>query len=73
MNTWPDGIRKAMNQNDHERWNSYNYPGTRQLCSQCEEPTGRCEEDSMYSEDGEQGPLCEECYLALDVSHEEKV
>lgn len=60
MNTWPGGKRHAMTQEEHERWNSTHYPGTRQLCCDCEEPTGRCEEDAMYV--GDVGPLCEECY-----------
>ena len=61
MNTWPKGRRHAMHQSEHERWNASHYPGTRQLCSKCDEPTGRCEDDSIYLEDGT-GPLCEECY-----------
>lgn len=64
-NSWPGGHRKAMSQKDHEVWNSYNYPGTLQLCSICEEPTGRCEDDSIYFED-ETGPLCEDCYHQSD-------
>jgi hypothetical protein len=59
-NTWPGGYPHAMHQNEHEEWNAANYPGTRELCSVCEAPTGRCGEDSMWSPDGE--PLCEECY-----------
>ena len=59
-NTWPDGKRRALDQDEHRAWNSRNYPGTRQLCTLCEEPTGRCEEDEMYV--GDIGPLCEECY-----------
>lgn len=60
MNTWPDGKRRAMEQSEHESWNASNYPGTRQVCHQCSEPTGRCEEDGLWNDDGE--PLCEECY-----------
>ncbi len=59
-NTWPSGKRHAMYIDEHERWNEKNYPGTRQLCSVCEEPTGRCEDDSILTEDG--APLCEGCY-----------
>lgn len=36
-----------------------------QLCSYCDEPTGRCEDDSLYStllDDIERGPLCESCF-----------
>lgn len=60
MNTWPNGHRHAMSQQDHEKWNSKHYPGTRQLCANCDDPTGRCEEDSLCINDSE--PLCEECY-----------
>jgi len=62
MNSWPGGYRHAMGQDEHERWNAQHYPGTRQLCSQCEEPTGRCEEDTL--DVGNSGPLCEGCYEA---------
>ena len=58
-NTWPGGVRHAMHQHEHETWNAGNYPGTLQLCSVCEEPTGRCEDDTLFSDDGE--PLCETC------------
>ena len=64
MNTWPKGYRYGMYQNEHEKWNSQNYPGTLQICIKCEEPTGRCEEDSLEIEDafGEVGSYCEKCY-----------
>ena len=58
-NTWPDGYRHAMTQDEHRDWNANNYPGTLQLCSNCDEPTGQCEEDSIWSKDGE--PLCRDC------------
>ena len=61
MNTWPGGKRKAISQSEHEQWNAQHYPGTRQLCTECNTPTGRCEDDSIYNDDGE-GPLCEECW-----------
>jgi len=61
-NTWPGGYRHAMHQNDHERWNATHYPGTRQLCVCCEEPTGQCEED-MWTVDHIDGPLCKSCYV----------
>ena len=52
-----------MHQHQHEAWNAGNYPGTLQLCSQCDEPTGRCEDDSLYADDDREiGPLCMECY-----------
>lgn len=63
MNTWPNGQRRAMDQSEHERWNASNYPGTRQLCSMCDRPTERCEEDSLAIGDG--APLCETCYAAV--------
>ncbi len=51
--------RKTFDQCTHERINSQNYPGTRQLCCDCDAPTGRCEDDSNFF--GEIGPLCDEC------------
>jgi hypothetical protein len=52
---------RAIYQFEHERINAKEYPGTRQLCVFCEEPTERCEDDAIYTEEGK-GPLCEECY-----------
>ena len=34
------------------------YPGTRQVCAECGEPTGNCEEDSIYNNNDE--PICAE-------------
>lgn len=65
MNTWPGGVRRALDQSQHEAWNASNWPGTRQLCAECEAETDRCEEDSMYVDD--HGPLCEACYHAQEV------
>lgn len=65
MNTWPNGFKHAMSQTEHENWNATNYPGTRQLCSICDEPTGRCEEDSIYTAE-DVGPLCESCWHETD-------
>lgn len=62
MNTWPDGKRHAMHQDQHEAWNAKHYPGTRQLCSLCNEPTGRCEEDTIWHNDD---PICEGCCTML--------
>lgn len=59
-NSWPGGYRHAMTQSAHLAWNASNYPGTRQLCDRCDEPTGRCEEDAIYNDDGS-GPFCETC------------
>lgn len=72
-NTWPGGYRHAMGQSEHERWNASHYPGTRQLCSKCDAPTGRCEEDSIYiyPEEGDTiGPLCEGCHYDLTEDKE---
>ena len=63
INTWPGNKRHAMHQNAHKYWNASHYPGTRQLCMQCDEPTGRCEEDSLTIE--ESGPLCESCFQGM--------
>ena len=51
-------------QSDHERYNAMHYPGTRQVCVHCGQPTGKCEEDSFLGDDG---PLCEECFDLEDV------
>jgi len=64
-NEWPGGHRHAMDQGEHERWNAYNHPGTRQLCCQCDQQTDRCEEDAIYTEDGI-GPLCLDCWHETD-------
>lgn len=61
MNTWPGGKRRALTQLEHEHWNSKNYPGTRQLCSMCGQPTGRCEEDAIHGKTG--NPVCENCVI----------
>ena len=63
-NTWPGGTRRALNQSLHEQWNANHYPGTRQLCFLCEQPTTRCEEDMLTVNGGrgENEPLCESCY-----------
>lgn len=55
---------KTFTQYEHAHVNAKEYPGTRQLCHVCDEPTGRCEEDSIYLEpefehQGSLGPLCE--------------
>jgi len=62
MNTLPEG--RALTQCEHESWNRSNYPGTRQICAQCDEPTGRCEEDSLLNDAGE--TVCEGCYQNVD-------
>lgn len=55
-----------MDQSEHEAWNCQHYPGTLQLCSQCQEPTGRCEDDSLYANDA--GPLCPCCHNKATVA-----
>ena len=62
MNTWPDDERHAMTQDEHKRWNDSEYPGTREICSVCDEPTGRCEEDNIVDINGE--PWCHDCWSA---------
>jgi len=61
MNSWPGGKRHAMSQSEHEAWNARQYPGTRQLCTLCDQPTGRCEDDEIL--DAEGNPLCWECKI----------
>ena len=71
MNTWPGGKRHAMTHSEHEEWNARNLPGTRQLCERCGEPTGRCEDDSLYADaDGEIGLLCEDCWHTANAANE---
>lgn len=70
MNTWPGGYRHAITQDQHKDWNATHYPGTRQMCTLCSNPTGRCEEDSMYLEDV--GPLCVACASVLTATEESK-
>jgi len=72
MSDWRDeemerrarGEVRALSQNAHEAINARHYPGTRQLCCDCDEPTGRCEEDSIFIDD--HGPLCERCSEAAE-------
>lgn len=61
-------MKKTYAQSQHLEINRRNYPGTRQLCSICGCETERCEEDALYI-DGEDDPICEECY---DIRMEEK-
>ena len=58
---------KARSQSEHRRINAREYPGTRQLCSVCNEPTDRCEEDALYldADVENSGPLCMTCYHTL--------
>lgn len=61
MSDWPGGVRHPISQSDHDRWNATHYPGTRQVCVECDAPTARCEEDEIYTEAGH-GPLCLGCW-----------
>lgn len=71
QNTWPGGHRHAMSQAEHAEWNANHHPGTRQLCEDCGEPTERCEEDSIFLDDGH-GPLCKQCFDARCDNGEER-
>ena len=53
-----------MDSSAHIAWNATHYPGTRQMCCECDEPTERCEEDSIHC--GDIGPLCRECSNKYD-------
>lgn len=55
---------RTYTQDEHARINAREYPGTRQLCVECDDPTERCEEDARYV--GDYGPLCEACDHRLD-------
>lgn len=59
-NSWPGGKRRPLSQSEHGEWNAKNYPGTRQLCVDCEAPTGRCEDHGWFFKD--HGPLCNSCW-----------
>ena len=59
MTEWWKG--KDHDKATHEAINAAHYPGTRQLCADCDQPTGRCEEDSNFL--GDIVPLCDECYI----------
>jgi len=47
-------------QSQHNIINSKEYPGTRQICINCDEPTGRCEDDGIWSEKLD-GWICPDC------------
>lgn len=68
-NTWPKGYRHAIDQSEHERWNAYNYPGTREICCKCGEATGYCEEDGYKDDDG--NPYCLECATEVGLRDDE--
>lgn len=51
---------KSRTQSQHEEINRREYPGTRQICSNCDEPTERCEDDGIWSEKLD-GWICPDC------------
>lgn len=59
----------ARHQSEHAEINAREYPGTRQLCCVCDEPTERCEEDGIWCE-VRQGWLCLVCYDVLQKGDE---
>jgi NAD-dependent dihydropyrimidine dehydrogenase PreA subunit len=61
MDNYPGRRRGAISQDEHEKINERHYPGTRQICIYCGQPTERCEEDEIRNESGD-GPLCVECF-----------
>lgn len=50
----------ARTPREHDQHNATHYPGTRQMCVECDEPTERCEDDAIYNDDGE--PICWGCF-----------
>ena len=58
----PDRLRSQV---EHDGINRREWPGTRQLCVECNCATGRCEEDSLYA-GGEIDPLCESCWTEFE-------
>lgn len=65
MNTWPGDNRRAITQSEHEAWNAGNYPGTRQMCTKCGDPTERCEDDEITDDDG--NPHCLDCAIGAGL------
>jgi hypothetical protein len=60
-----------MTQSEHRAHNAVHYPGTRQLCALCDEPTGNCEEDSIYLEICEL-QICSACADKHDEQQEQE-
>ena len=54
---------RPLSQDVHRTINARHYPGTRELCCHCGEPTGRAGrgDDSLYTDEGE-GPFCPSCF-----------
>jgi len=61
-------MAKAISQKAHEKYNATHYPGTRQMCVKCDRPTGFCEDDALYTDEG-YGPLCKICYDATEEAN----
>ncbi len=61
-------MRKSMTQSQHERYNRKHYPGTRQMCAECDEPTGRTVEDGLTNKKGQW--VCPECYKESEADDE---
>lgn len=57
----------ARSQAEHAQINVREFPGTRQLCVKCGEPTERCEEDALYANNGD-GPFCQDCCTQVDAA-----
>ena len=70
MNKWPNGLRKAMTQSEHNAWNDSNYPGTLEICFKCDEPTGNCEEDNILDDDGD--AYCHDCAIGAGILEAEQ-
>ena len=53
---------KARSQAEHQHINADSYPGTREICINCGDPTGKAGkgDDSLYLYD--EGPYCQDCY-----------
>ena len=54
----------ALTPAEHDRINAQSYPGTREMCLVCDEPTGNAGkgDGSLYCPDCEKGPYCWVCY-----------
>ncbi len=52
---------KPLYQFQHDKINAVQFPGTRQICSVCGEPTDKCEEDGYFDSTGY--AYCEGCFI----------
>lgn len=64
-------INMSMTQSEHEKHNAGHYPGTRQICAFCDDPTGRCEDDDIDDSQpaGDGGPAYPQPLTELDNGH----